>query len=55
MTALLNYGIVLLIGMLAGIVLLLAVEHIRERRAERRDERAVTHTLATGAPAAPGS
>jgi hypothetical protein len=30
MTALLNYGIVLLIGMLAGIVLLLAVEYIHE-------------------------
>jgi hypothetical protein len=55
MTALLNYSIVLLVGMLVGIVLLLAVEHIRERRAERRDEQAATYTPIAGEPAAHAS
>lgn len=33
----LTYGIVLMIGMLAGILALLTVEYIRERRADARE------------------
>ena len=43
--SMLTYGIVLMIGMLAGILALLAVEHIRERRADAR-ERASQPVLA---------
>lgn len=43
--SMLTYGIVLMIGMLVGILVLLTVEHIRERRADAR-ERASQPVLA---------
>ena len=54
--SMLTYSIVFMIGMLAGILALTAVEHIRERRALAR-ERAIAPTRVTthGSTAMPSS